>query len=137
FGPDVASRASWKTLLAATALTSWAWAAAMAQMSGPGRLTGPLSIRQFDYLQTAAGIHSLHTYLSHFADNIGSYNQHTIGHPPAMVAIEWLVLRLGIATPGWNAVLVVTGGAVAGIAALVALREIAGEVAARRAAPFG
>jgi len=136
FGPEVAGRASWKTLLATTALTSWAWAAAIAQVSGPGRLTGPLSIRQFDYLQTAERIHSLHTYLSEFVDKIGSYNQHTIGHPPAMVVIEWLLLRLGIATPGWNAVLVVTGGAVAGIAALVALREIAGEVAARRAAPF-
>ena len=136
FGPEVASRVSWKTLLAATAVTSWAWAAAMAQVSGPGRLTGPLSIRQFDYLQTAEGIHSLHTFLSEFVDKIGSYNQHTIGHPPAMVVIEWLMLRLRIATPGWNAVLVVTGGAVAGVAALVALREVAGEVAARRAAPF-
>jgi hypothetical protein len=136
FGPDVACRVSWKALLAATAATSWAWAAAIAQLSGPGRFTVPLSIRQFGYLQTAAGIHSLGTYLPHFVDKIGSYSQDTIGHPPAMVVIEWLLLQLGIATPRWNAVLVVTGGAVAGIAALVALREVTDETAARRAAPF-
>ena len=136
FGPDVAHRVSWKTLLAATAATSWVWAAAIAQLSGPRRFTVPLSIRQFGYLQTAVGIHSLGTYLPHFVDKIGSYSQDTIGHPPAMVIIEWLLLRLGIATPGWNAVLVVTGGAVAGVAALVALRDVTDEAAARRAAPF-
>jgi hypothetical protein len=136
FGPDVARRASWTTLLAACAATSWAWAAAIAKLSGPRRLTVPLSIRQFGYLQTAVGIHSLGTYLPHFVDKIGSYSQDTIGHPPAMVVIEWLLLQLGIATPGWNAVLVVTGGAVAGVAALVALREITDEATARRAAPF-
>jgi len=136
FGPDVARHVSWKTLLAATAATSWVWAAAIAQLSGPRRFTVPLSIRQFGYLQTAVGIHSLGTYLPHFVDKIGSYSQDTIGHPPAMVVIEWLLLRLGIASPGWNAVLVVSGGAVAGAAALVALREITDEATARRAAPF-
>jgi len=126
----------WKTLLGATAVTSWAWAAAMAYVDGPHALTDPLSIQRFDYLQTATKINSLHTYLSQFVDKIATYNQHTIGHPPAMVVIEWLMLRLGIASPGWNAILVVSGGALAGVAALIALREIAGEEMARQAAPF-
>ena len=136
FGPAAANRVAWKTLLAATAFTSCAWAASIAYIAGPHTLTDPLSIRRFDYLQTASGIHSIRTFLAQFVDKIGSYNQHTIGHPPAMVVIEWLMLRLGIASPGWNALLVVTGGAAAGVAALVALREVAGEPAARRAAPF-
>src|SRR6266403_6262042 len=33
FGPDVARRAPWKVLLSATAITSWAWAAAISQVS--------------------------------------------------------------------------------------------------------
>ncbi|HTD50208.1 MAG TPA: hypothetical protein VK771_06395, partial [Acidimicrobiia bacterium] len=94
------------------------------------------SIQRFDYLQTAAKINSLHRYLSQFVDKIATYNQHTIGHPPAMVVIEWLMFRAGLASPGWNAVLVVSGGVLAGLAALIALREIAGEGTARRAVPY-
>jgi hypothetical protein len=59
-----------------------------------------------------------------------------MAHPPAMVMVEWLLTHAGIATPGWNASLVITGGAVAGVAALVALRELTDEDNARRASPF-
>ncbi len=136
FGRDLARTLRWKALLTATALTSWAWAAAMAYVAGPHTLTDPVSIQRFDYLQTAVKITSLHRYLAQFVDKIATYNQHTIGHPPAMVIIEWLMLRFGIASPGWNAILVVSGGVLASLAALIALRELAGEAAARQAAPF-
>jgi hypothetical protein len=89
-----------------------------------------------DYLQTAQGIGSLHTFLSHFVGQIAGYPQNTKGHPPGMVVIEWLLAKIGLTSAGWNAALVVAGGAVAGVAALVALREVACEDRARAAAPF-
>src|SRR2546423_11914003 len=53
-----------------------------------------------------------------------------------MVVIEWLLLKMGLASAGWSAALVLAGGVAAGIAALVAMREVAGEAVARATAPF-
>jgi len=136
YGPQAARTWSWRAVLATTTIASTVWAVAMAYVDSPHALTALFAIQRFDYLQTAAGIHSIHTYLSQFVDKIATYNQNTIGHPPAMVVIEWVMLRVGFATPGWNAALAIAGGVTAGIAALVAYRDVAGEDAARGAAPF-
>ena len=137
--PTMSRSLAWRSLLVTTALASVAWSSAVAfvdSIRGINALTDPLRLSRNDYLQTARGIGSLPTFLSHFAGQIAGYPQNTKGHPPGMVVIEWLLDKVGLATPAWSAVLVVTGGAAAGVAALVALREIAGEDAARAAAPF-
>jgi hypothetical protein len=135
-GPPLASVLPWRRLLGVTAAAGALWAVALAYVDGRHALTEPLSLRRNDYLQTARGIGSMPAFLSHFVANIASYNQHTKGHPPGMVVIEWLLLKLGLASPGWNAALVLAGGLAAAVAALVAMREVAGETMARAAAPF-
>ena len=87
------------------------------------------------YLRTVPRVGDLLAFLSQFTDRIATYNIHTQGHPPGMV-----LAPVGAPTgrpggPRWNAVLVFAGGAAGAVAALVALREVAGE-AARVAAPF-
>ena len=137
YGPDLARRLSWRAVLATVAATNAVWAVAMAWIDGPRALTDPLDGRHFDYLQTASTrVHSLPQFLAHFVDRLPSYNQHTIGHPPGLVVIEWVMLRAHLATPESNAVLMLAGGVASGIAALVAMREVAGEARARAAAPF-
>ncbi len=119
-----------------TAAASAAWAVALAYVDGANALTDPLTSGRNDYLQTTRDIESLPTFLAHFVDNIATYNQHTMGHPPGMIVIEWLLLRLGLASASWQAALVLAGGVAATVAALVAMREVAGEGMARAAAPF-
>jgi methylthioxylose transferase len=134
--PTLAATLPWRRLLGATAVGGAIWAIALAYVDGAHALTEPLTLRKNDYLQTAGGIGSMPAFLSHFVDNIAVYNQHTKGHPPGMVVVEWLLLRIGLASPGWTAALVVAGGAAAAVAALVAMRAVAGEAMARAAAPF-
>ncbi|MDQ1477827.1 MAG: methylthioxylose transferase [Actinomycetota bacterium] len=139
WGPVAARRLRWRPLLAATAAVGALWAVAVAfvdNIDGVNALTDPVRLTRNDYLQSAREIGSLHIFLSQFVTKIAQYPQNTKGHPPGMVVIEWLLDKVGVTSAGWNAALVVAGGAVAGVAALVALRDVAGEDAARSAAPF-
>ncbi len=137
--PHAARELAWRPLLAVTAIGGALWAVAVAvidSIDGINALTDPLRFSRNDYLQTARGIGSLHVFLSRFVGVIDSYPQNTKGHPPGMVVIEWLLDKIGLASPGWSAALSVAGGVAAGIAVLVAVREVAGEDAARATAPF-
>ncbi len=138
-GPDAARTLRWRPLLALAAATTALWALAVAfvnSIEGQNGITDPLRFRRDEYLRTARGITSVPTFLSHLIPNLGRYPQNVQGHPPGMVVLEWLLDRIGLSTPGWNATWALAGGVGAGIAALVSLREIAGEDAARAAAPF-
>ena len=136
FGPSLAESWPWRRVLALVGCASASWAAALAYIDGAGALTDPMSPRRNDYLQTARSISSLHGFLAHFVDHIATYNQHTMGHPPGMVVLESLLDPAGLATGRWTAAIVVSGGAISGVMALVALRAVAGERIARAAAPF-
>jgi hypothetical protein len=139
FGPRLARDCTWRALVFATGAAAAAWAVVISlidNLDGIGALTDPLRVSRNDYLRTARTVGSLPEFLSHFVSRIDGYGQDTMGHPPGMVAIEWLLDRVGLASPGWTAVLVVGGGAAAAVAALVALRDVAGEPVARAAAPF-
>ncbi len=139
WGPAQARSASWRRLLALVAGATTIWALAVAYVDnihGVDALTDPVRLDRYDYLQTAHQIGSLHTFLARFADVLAIYPQNTKGHPPGMVVVEWVLLKLGLASAPLNAALVVAGGVAASIAALVALRDVAGEDAARVAAPF-
>ncbi len=138
-GPDAARKLEWRPLLALTAAATALWALAVAfvnSIEGQNGITDPLRFRRDEYLRTARNITSMPAFLSHLVPNLARYPQNVQGHPPGMVVLEWLLDRVGLASPGWNATWSLAGGVGAGIAALVALREIAGEDAARAAAPF-
>ncbi len=134
FGPSLARRLSWARVLVLVGLGSIAWAVSLGIFDGIDALTDPLLPKQ--YIRSVPKVGDPFTFLSQFTDRITTYNIHTQGHPPGMVLVLWVLDRVGLGGLGWNAVLVFAGGGAGAVAALVALREVAGEASARTAAPF-
>src|SRR6185437_7026508 len=110
------------------------WAYALSRIDGAHGFTTPF--RRPAYAQVARQIHDPQAFLSQFVAHIHSYDSHVRGHPPGMVILLWAAGRVGLAGIGWNAFLALFGGAAAGAAALIALREVADEGVARAALPF-
>jgi hypothetical protein len=131
--PAAARRMAWTPLLLTTAAATAAWAIALNLVDGWHALVAPVHT---EYAATAARIVSPAHFLSTFTTDVRRYNLHTQGHPPAMELILWCVDRVGWRGPGAAAALYIAVGSCAGAAALVALRDVAGEERARAAVPF-
>jgi len=58
------------------------------------------------------------------------------GHPPGFVLLLWSLNMLGLRGTGWVAAIEIAGGAAMVAAAVIAVRELAGDPAARAASPF-
>jgi len=135
FGPALAEQLSWRRLLALSFVAAAGWAVALSLIDGPGALIhSPSSVR--DYLHDLPLVGSPTPFLRDFTDRISGYTTHVKAHPPGMILLLWELDRLGLSGPWWVAALEIASGASAGVAALVALREVAGEDRARSAAPF-
>ncbi len=132
--PWIAARVAWVQLVVLGGVLSVAWAAALSRIDGSRALFSPFYSPA--YLQTAQTIHNPFVFLSQFVQRIHSYNSHARGHPPGMELLLWMTARVGLSGVGWSTFLAMCGGAVAGAAALMVLREIADEHRARTAAPF-
>ncbi|SPM38773.1 membrane protein, partial [Mycobacterium numidiamassiliense] len=141
WGPVVAQRLSWRSLT----LVSWAvacgWAFALAMIDGwqrgfAGRLTRPE-----EYLSQVPGITDIPAAVRTFAGRIVDYQPnswvtHVSGHPPgALLTFVWLD-RIGLHGGAWAGLLCLLAGSSATAAVLVAVRALADEQTARRAAPF-
>jgi hypothetical protein len=134
WGPRLAARVEWRAVLWSTAGASAAWTVALAASDGWARLTAPLANRH-EYEPFATGVVDLGDFVSRYTDDLLAYPVHVQSHPPGPVAVAWVLDRAGLGGAGWLALLVVAGWGVAAAAALIAAREVAGEKAARRAAP--
>lgn len=134
-GPRLARRLAWSRLLLAAAGGALAWAVLLALTRGTDGLLGPVR-SPLDYLHDVPLVVSPGAFLGSFVDRIGEYATHVRGHPPGMLLFLWSMDRIGLGGAGPAATLQVAGGAAAVPAALVALRELAGEDRSRRAAPF-
>ncbi|MFH8802302.1 hypothetical protein ACH4F6_22285 [Streptomyces sp. NPDC017936] len=140
-GPALAARLPWRALLAAVWGTSTAWVLSLALVDGwqrgvAGRLTTP-----HEYLRAVDRFPDVPAALHDFAHHIligspDNWPAHVAGHPPAATLTFVLLDRLGLRGGGWAGTWCVVVGATAGVAVLVALRALAGERLARRAAPF-
>jgi hypothetical protein len=130
-----AARLSWRMLLGACFALAAAWAVALAVSHGVGFLTHPLHAPN-DYIQDVPRVSSPVAFLDGFVAHITEYNQHVRAHPPGMVLVLWGMSRIGLGGFGWEAALIILGGAAAVPAVLVTVREVAGESSARTAAPF-
>lgn len=135
WGPRVAARARWGVVVLATGAAAAAWTLGLAASEGWGRVTEPLTTRH-DYEPFAARIDGVGTFLERFVENLGSAPIHVQGHPPGAPLVPWALDGLGLAGAGWFAAVVIGAWGVAVGAALVAARRVAGESAARRAAPL-
>lgn len=135
FGPRLASALGWRALLAAGFVAAALWAVSLALTDGVDGLTRPLEFPN-DYRQDIDLVAAPREFLSHFTMRIDRYNQHVRAHPPGMVLLLWSMDGLGLRGAGWEAALILLGGASVVPAAMVALKEVSGETPARTVAPF-
>ncbi|MFE4963263.1 hypothetical protein [Streptomyces sp. NPDC056660] len=141
YGPNLAMRLPWRGLLAAAwgACLAWTWSLALVdgwQRGVAGRLTSPN-----EYLTVIGRFHDIPATLRDFTHHIVSgtpapWPAHIAGHPPAATLTFVLLDRVGLHGGGWAGAWCITVGSTACVAVLAAVRALAGERLARRAAPF-
>jgi 4-amino-4-deoxy-L-arabinose transferase-like glycosyltransferase len=88
------------------------------------------------YWLDVSNVGSPGAFLSGFTDRIEEYGTHVRSHPPGFVLLLWFMDAVGLGGSGWAAVPAIVGGGLAVAGVLVAVREVADEDTARRAAPF-
>jgi hypothetical protein len=141
WGPAVAQRLSWRRLTLASWATACGWAFALAMIDGwergfAGRLT-----RRSEYLWEVPPITDIPATLRGFSSRIldfqpNSWATHVSGHPPgALLTFVWLD-RLGLHGGAWAGLLCLLVGSSTAAAVVIAVRALADEQTARRAAPF-
>jgi methylthioxylose transferase len=134
-GPVVARSAPWPVLLGGTAVALGGWAVALALTDGPAGLTDPLE-GGAEYLRQVPDLGSPSEFVATYLDRVDGYRTHVRGHPPGMTLLLLWLDGAGLGGSEVAAALMVAVAATAPAAALVAMRTVAGEGAARRAAPF-
>lgn len=134
--PRLLRELSWRLTLASVAVASLGWSVALAVVDGWAGLTRGVRWRSDEYLYEVTGIDSPADFVSGFTNDISTYVTHVRSHPPGLVLLLWVMDRLGLSGFGWNATLYLAAGVLALVAVLIAVREVADEQTARRAAPF-
>ncbi|WP_251095966.1 hypothetical protein [Streptomyces sp. Caat 7-52] len=141
YGPSVAARLPWRWLLPAAWAATLAWTWSLALVDGWRRgVAGRLTTRN-EYLSVIGRFHDIPATLHDFTHHIVSgspapWPAHIAGHPPAATLTFVLLDRIGLRGGGWAGAWCITVGATACAAVLVAVRALADERLARRAAPF-
>jgi len=141
YGPVLAARLPWRALLLTAWGTAMAWTFSLALVDGWQRgIAGRLTTTN-EYLTVIGRFHDIPATLRDFTHHILSHSPapwpaHIAGHPPAATVTFVLLDRIGLGGGAWAGVWCITVGATAGAAVLVAVRVLAGEQLARRAAPF-
>ena len=141
YGPALAVRLPWRSLLLATWVTGMAWTWSLALVDGwyqgvAGQLTTP-----HEYLRVIDRFHDIPAALRDFSGHIllespDNWPAHVAGHPPGATLTFVLLDRIGLGGGGWAGTWCITVGTTAAVAVLVAVRALADERLARRAAPF-
>lgn len=141
WGPTVAARLPWRALVTTAWGTSALWAFSLAMIDGWERgFAGRLTARH-EYLRQVPSITDIPEALRTFSSRILDYQPdswitHVSGHPPgALLTFVWLD-RIGLGGGAWAGMLCLLVGSSAAAAVLIALRAVAEESMARRAAPF-
>ncbi|MFD5638918.1 hypothetical protein ACFWJM_32895 [Streptomyces sp. NPDC127077] len=144
YGPGLAARLPWRGLLPALWGTTTAWTFSLALIDGWERGVASRLTTRYEYLQVISPVdrfHDIPAALRDFTHHIllhspDHWPPHIAGHPPAATLTFVLLDRAGLGGGAWAGVWCVVVGATAGVAVLVAVRALAGEALARRAAPF-
>ena len=89
-----------------------------------------------DFLRSVTSIPAPGPFLDTFVERIEDYTVHVEGHPPGLVLALWWMRAAGVGGAVPLVTVVIAAGGIAVTSVLVALREVAGEDSARRAAPF-
>jgi len=141
WGPAVAQRLSWRLLTLGTWATACGWAFSLAMIDGWQRgFAGRLTTRD-EYLSQVPGITDIAATVRTFSSRIldfqpNSWTTHVSGHPPAaLLTFVWLD-RIGLHGGAWAGLGCLLAGSSAAAAVVIAVRALADEQTARRAAPF-
>ncbi len=141
WGHAVAQRLSWWALTLGSWATACAWAFALAMIDGWQRgFTGRLTTKD-EYLSQVPTITDIPAAVRTFSSRIVDYQPnswvtHVSGHPPgALLTFVWLD-RIGLHGGAWAGLLCLLAGSSASAAVVIAVRALADEQTARRAAPF-
>jgi hypothetical protein len=134
--PRVTARLTWRRMLLAAAVASLVWWVGLALAEGTsGLVRGPNWWTE--YLHDVPAVRDDPArFLRTFTDDIDRYEIHVRGHPPGMVLLLAGLDAVGLGGPRWEAAFVLGAASTAPVAVLLALRDVAGEATARRAAPF-
>ncbi|MFG3256792.1 hypothetical protein [Streptomyces sp. NPDC048172] len=141
YGPPLADRLPRRALPLAGWAASAAWTFSLALVDGwhrgfAGRLT-----TKYEYLTVMDRFHDVPAALRGFTGHIlldapDNWPPHVAGHPPGATLTFVALDRIGLGGGAWAAAWCVVTGASAVAAVLLALRWLAGEESARRAAPY-
>ena len=141
WGPGLARRLRWRSVVALTWLTALAWSVSLALIDGwdrgfASKLAGP-----DEYLHEVGRFGDVSATLREFARRIPDYqpdswNTQVSGHPPGAVLTFVALDRMGLGGPTWGAVLCVLAGTSSVVAILITLRALGDATMARRSAPF-
>jgi methylthioxylose transferase len=141
WGPTLAGRLRWPTLVGLTWATSFLWAFSLAMIDGWERgFAGRLTARH-EYLRQVPTITDIPEAVRTFSGRIldfqpDSWITHVSGHPPgALLTFVWLD-RIGLAGGAWAGLLCLLVGSSAAAAIITGIRAVADEATARLAAPF-
>jgi methylthioxylose transferase len=140
-GPSLAARLPWRPLLFAVWAAAAAWTWSLALVDGWYRGIAEQLTTRYEYLQVIDRFHDIPAALRDFDHHIlidapDNWPAHVAGHPPGATLTFVLLDRIGLAGGGWAGAFVITAGTTATAAVLIAVRALAEERLARRAAPF-
>nr|WP_243866784.1 hypothetical protein [Actinophytocola oryzae] len=141
WGPMLADRLRWRTLLAAGYATSVAWIFALALVDGWQRGVAHQLESGGEYLGVAAKVDSIPRFLETFTSRIldfqpASWPTHVAGHPPgATLVFVWLD-RIGLSGGGAAGVVCVLAGAAVTVAVPATVAALGRHDLARASVPF-
>ncbi|MGC0374011.1 hypothetical protein [Streptomyces sp. SAI-229] len=141
YGPSLAVRLSWRRLLLTTWAASLAWTWSLALVDGWFRGVAGQLTSTHEYLRAVGRFRDIPAALRDFdahilLDSPDNWPAHVAGHPPGATLTFVLLDRIGLGGGGWAGVFVIVTGTTAAVAVLIAVRRLADESLARRAAPF-
>ncbi|MFJ1968781.1 hypothetical protein ACIO93_08925 [Streptomyces sp. NPDC087903] len=141
YGPSSAARLPWRRLLLATWAAGAAWTWSLALIDGWYRGVAEQLTTRNEYLPVVDRFQDIPAALRDFTGHIlidspDNWPAHVAGHPPGATLTFVLLDRIGLGGGGWAGTWCITVGTTAAVAVLVAVRALAGEALARRAAPF-
>ncbi len=141
WGPALAERLRWRTLLGAGYLLAVAWILALALVDGWRRGVAHKLASAGEYLGVVDRITDIPRFLSTFSSRIvdfqpGSWPTHVAGHPPgATLVFVWLD-RAGLPGGGAAGLVCVLAGAAVAVAVPVTVAALGRQDLARPAVPF-
>ncbi|MBO3744150.1 hypothetical protein J5X75_42330 [Actinoplanes sp. NEAU-H7] len=141
YGPDLAARWPWRTVLAASYMAALAWTLSLALVDGWQRGVAGRLTTEHEYLHEVPGITDIPATLAGFTARIldfqpDSWTTHVSAHPPgALLVFVWLD-RAGLGGGGWAAMLCLLVAGLVGVAVPHTVRLLATDGAGRAVAPF-